>query len=396
MIVYRNEMGNEISNLSWFLLNWLALVAWMYLVFFRGFFWKPDLSPWIGNEAPSHLPDVVAVVPARDEAGVIERTLSSLRRQDYPGGFSIILVDDNSEDRTSELARHVSAGQGHPLQVLAGTPPPRPWTGKLWALAQGIRFAGEKLPAAEYFWFTDADLEHDPATLRTLVGQAQAGKLALASNMARLHCTRVWERLLIPAFIFFFCKLYPFRFVNRPRHPMAAAAGGSMLVRRVLLERSGGIEGIRDELIDDCALARQLKPHGPIRLELTRHSRSVRPYGFADIWRMVARTAFTQLHHSPTRLLLTVAGMFLIYFVPVGGLIGGILAGSYSTAMPAFAAWALMVFAYTPTLRLYRQPGIAAWLLPIAAFLYTLMTLDSARRHWQGTGGMWKGRNRNG
>jgi hopene-associated glycosyltransferase HpnB len=385
-------MGNEILNLSWLLLNGLSLASWMYLVFFRGFFWKADPSPLIRDAGPSHLPDVVAVVPARNEAGVLERTVSSLRRQDYPGGFSIILVEDNSEDGTLGLAHRVSEGEGHPLHVLAGAPLPQPWTGKLWALSQGIRFAGENLPAAEYLWFADADLEHDPATLRTLVLQAQAGKLAMVSNMALLHCARVWERLLIPAFVFFFCKLYPFRFVNRPRHPVAAAAGGSMLVRRDILEKSGGIESIRRELIDDCALAHQIKAHGPIRLELTRRSRSVRPYGFADIWCMVARTAYTQLHHSPFGLLFTVAGMFVIYLIPVAGLAGGIVAGSYPTALLAFTAWALMAFAYTPTLRLYRQPGIAAWLLPVSAFLYTLMTLDSARRHWLGKGGLWKGR----
>jgi hopene-associated glycosyltransferase HpnB len=374
------------------LLTCLSLAAWLYLIFFRGFFWKSDLRPEPDAIELTQWPAVTAVVPARNEAAFVKRTLASLRRQDYPGEFTIVLVDDSSEDGTAELARQVPDEEGHPLHVMAGARLAPGWTGKLWAMVQGAGYAETILPHTRYFWFTDADLEHEPRALRSLVHQAESRSLNLVSTMPMLHCANFWERLLIPAFVFFFRKLYPFRQVNAPHHPRAAAAGGSMLVRREALQRSGGLEAIRGELIDDCTLARQIKAHGPIHLELTRHSHSIRPYGFSEIWRMVARSAYTQLNHAVLWLLVTVTGMVLIYMVPCIGLLSASLTGNLAIVALSGLALALMAFAYWPTIRLYRQPGWMTFLLPVAAFLYTIMTIDSARQHWQGRGGMWKGR----
>jgi len=242
---------------------------------------------------------VAAVVPARDESAVIERSLSSLRRIDYPGRFFIVLIDDGSRDGTAALAADVAAGPGHPVDIVTGKPLPEGWTGKLWAMAQGRQRIDGVLPEARYAWFTDADVEHDPQALRDLVWQAESQGLDLVSNMALLHCASFWERLLITALVFYFRKLYPFRQVNTPRHSVAAAGGGSMLVRLETLQQAGRFERIRGELIDDCALARILKACGKIWLGLTIHSRSIRPYSFADIWRMggAERLHTTEVFH---------------------------------------------------------------------------------------------------
>ncbi len=385
-------MGSGILASVLLLLVSISLAGWLYLAFFRGYFWQTDLKRSAPVGELDHWPAVIAVVPARNEAPVIERTLTSLRRQDYPGDFSIILVDDGSEDATAALARRAAEGAGHSLRIIAGEELPPGWTGKLWAMQQGVRRAKSFQTSPDYLWFTDADLEHAPETLRKLVWQAQSLHLDLTSNMALLHCTSFWERLLIPAFVFFFRKLYPFRKVNMPGDPIAAAAGGSMLVRRHALLRSGGLAAIRGELIDDCALARLIKAHGPIRLELTRNSVSLRPYHFVDIWEMVARSAYAQLKNSPLRLLLMVTGMLLIYAVPLIGLVWGSWPGQTLAAGLGGTSWALMTLAYIPTVRLYRQSAVMSLLLPVAALLYTFMTIDSARQHRLGRGGRWKGR----
>jgi hopene-associated glycosyltransferase HpnB len=259
---------------------------------------------------------------------------------------------------------------------------------------QGAERANRLVPDARYIWFTDADIEHDSGILRDLVSKAETGNLDLVSTMVRLHCTSPWERLLIPAFIFFFQKLYPFRLVNDPRRRIAAAAGGSMLVRAPSLRGAGGLTAIRGELIDDCALARLIKKNGPIWLGLTGRSRCIRRYGLADIWRMVARSAYTQLRHSPIQLAATSAVMMLLYFVPVAALAWGCASSHYACALAGGATWILMASVYRPMMRLYGQASLASLFLPAAAFLFTIMTLDSARRHWQGKGGMWKGRAR--
>jgi hopene-associated glycosyltransferase HpnB len=263
----------------------------------------------------------------------------------------------------------------------------------MWALSQGVARAAEILPEAGYFLFTDADIDHDPGVLRALVDKAENERLDQVSLMAWLRCETAWERLLIPAFVFFFQKLYPFPWVNDPRRKLAAAAGGCVLLRCRALDRAGGIAVIKAALIDDCALARVIKPGGAIWLGLTTMSRSHRPYAaLGDIWNMVARSAYTQLHHSPWLLAGTVAGMVVIYLAPPAALVWGMVTGHGGLIALGAAAWLLMALAYGPTLALYSRPRVAAVLLPVAGFLYTLMTVDSALRHWRERGGEWKGR----
>jgi len=339
---------------------------------------------------------VHAVVPARNEADVIERTLSSLLAQDYRGPFAITLVDDRSDDGTGTIARATvaAARARHDASVVEGRPRPDGWTGKVWALAEGVaatRAAGAK-PA--YWWFSDADVEHDADTLSRLVTTAERDDRALVSQMVALHCASSWERLLIPAFVFFFRMLYPFAWVNDDRRATAAAAGGCVLLRDDALARIGGIERIKGELIDDCALASAVKRDGGgLWLGLATRSRSVRPYrAFETIWSMVSRTAYTQLRYSPLLLAGTVAGMLLLYYVPVAAAFAGVRRRRADLAIPGAIAWCFMSAAYVPTLRLYGVRRRNAFALPFAALLYAAMTVDSARRHRAGRGGAWKGR----
>ena len=285
----------------------LALLIWIYLLFGRGFFGLARERDDRGQAPdPALWPTVVAVVPARDEADVIARSIASLLAQDYPGAFRVILVDDNSTDGTGEIARGLKGR----LDVLTGAPLPPGWTGKLWAQSQGVERAG----APDYLWLTDADIAHAPDTLRALVARAEAGALVLTSLMARLTVETWAERLLIPAFILFFDMLYPFAWVNDPRRKTAAAAGGCMLVRREALAAAGGLAAIRGRIIDDCSLGALMKQRGPIWLGLTQRSRSLRPYaGFGEIARMVSRSAYAQLNFSPWLLAGTVAGMAIVY-----------------------------------------------------------------------------------
>lgn len=379
------------------LLSTAALIAWAVLLFGRGGFWladqmidAPALSPRRGAAAP---PSVVAVVPARNEAEGIARTVRSILSQDYAGSLRLVVVDDHSDDGTADLARAAAAeiGAADRLEVVAAQALPAGWSGKMWAVSQGVARASDSTP--DFLWLTDGDIEHAPDTLGRLTAKAQDDGLALTSLMVLLHNRTSAERLLIPAFVFFFMKLYPFPWVNRPLHRMAAAAGGCMLVRRAALERAGGIERIKDAIIDDCALARLLKPQGPIWLGLTRKSHSLRVYeNVGEIWAMVARTAYTQLGYSPLLLLGTVAGMVLLYLLPLVAL--GVGLGSHNVALTATGGltWLMMGIAFAPTLRLYRMLPWHGLTLPLAGLLYTLMTVDSARRHWVGRGGGWKGR----
>ena len=375
----------------------LSLLVWMVLVLFRGGFWRAD--QWLEHEdhgeitAKTPWPPAVAIVPARNEAPSVGRTVAALLEQDYPGSFAVVVVDDGSDDGTAEEARRAGADSER-LTVVAGTPLEPGWTGKLWALAQGLKRARERYPEAAYILFCDADIVCAPHTLRRLVAKAEASGLDLVSVMARLHCESVWERLLIPAFIFFFQKLYPFSWVNDRRRPQAAAAaGGCMLVRRTGLAAAGGIEAIRDRIIDDCALAANMKRGGGIWLGFSGGVRSLRSYRrLEEIWGMVARTAFIQLDHSAWRLAVTIVGMTAIYLAPPFAVVAGIGAGQAGPALVGLAAWLTMAFAYRPTLRHYGQPAAMALLLPLAALLFTLMTADSARRHWRGRGNAWKGR----
>ena len=374
-----------------------ALVIWAGLLFCRGRFWFSDqhLSPPVANLAGRPWPDVAAVIPARDEAPTIGRTVASLLAQDYPGRLDVFVVDDNSTDGTAEKAREAAeaAGAGDRFHLVSGKPLADGWSGKLWAVSQGLAAARDGAPDAAYVLLTDADIDHDPANLRRLAAKAEMEKRDLVSLMVLLNCETPWERLLIPAFVFFFQKLFPFPWVNDPTDSTAAAAGGCMLVRRKALEDAGGIEAIRGRLIDDCALAALLKARGSIWLGLTREAISLRRYDdLAEIWRMVARTAYEQLGHSILALLGTLVGMALLYLVPPVAAVWGALVGEWDLAAAGAAGWGLMVMAYFPTLRLYGRPAWTGLALPLAGLLYTLMTTDSARRHWLGRGGGWKGR----
>ena len=370
----------------------LSLCVWMGLILFRGGFWRADQRISSRVEHPSNWPEVVAVIPARNEAESIAETIRSLLRQSYPGRLSVVLVDDGSTDGTGEIARAAADGSSR-RTVLSGRALPPGWTGKLWAVQQGVEEALRIAPEAEYLLLTDADIEHAPSNVRDLVAKAEVEQLSLVSLMVRLRCVSPWERLLIPAFVFFFQKLYPFPWVNSPARRMAAAAGGCMLVRRSSLTLAGGIEAISGALIDDCALARRLKRTGPIWLGLSADTRSLRRYDtLREIWGMVARTAFEQLGNSPFMLAVTVVAMVITYLIPPAAMVYGAVEGDATTAVAGLAAWLAMAFVYRPTLVLYGQPAWAAFGLPIAALIYTAMTVDSARRHWQGKGGAWKGR----
>jgi hopene-associated glycosyltransferase HpnB len=364
----------------------LALLPWIVLAWFRDGFWRVRF-PAESRELPSW-PPVVAVVPARDEADVIEASLESLLRQDYPGQFHVILVDDHSTDGTAVLARAAARRLGlqERLTVVRARDLPAGWTGKVWAQAEGLA-QGLGQPAQErYVFLTDADIAHDPLALRRLVARAETGQLVLASLMVRLRCMSPAEKALVPAFVFFFAMLYPFARVNDPRSRTAAAAGGCMLARIDALESIGGLAAIRGALIDDCALAAALKPCGPIRLDLARHSHSLRGYRhWSDIWNMIARSAYTQLRHTPWRLAGTVLGMLWLFVAPP--------ALALALANPgAFAAWLLMACLYTPMLRYYARSPLWAPLLPLVALFYLGATLASAWRYRQGRGGQWKGR----
>ncbi len=342
------------------------------------------------------MPDVHAVVPARDEADVVARTLGSLLAQEYPGRFSVTLVDDRSGDGTGDAARvTIDRYAAHErARVIEAQPRPDGWTGKVWALAEGIAAARASGARPAYWWFSDADVEHDPDTLARLVATATAQDRALVSQMVALHCTSAAEQLLIPAFVFFFRMLYPFAWVNDDARATAAAAGGCVLLSDDALRRIGGVERIAGELIDDCALAAAVKRSGgSLWLGLATRSRSIRPYAsLSTIWSMVARTAYTQLRYSPLLLAGTVAGMMLLYYVPVAATVDGVRRRRIDLALPGALAWGAMALAYAPTLRLYRVRPLVALALPLAGALYTAMTVDSARRHARGAGGAWKGR----
>ncbi|HWW63891.1 MAG TPA: glycosyltransferase [Sphingomonadaceae bacterium] len=365
------------------MLGVLALGLWLYLVVGRDGFWlvRERDSP-LHPTMPEHWPAVVAIVPARDEAAVIARAIGSLLAQDYPGLYRIVLVDDGSRDGTTAIARSLGDDR---LDVLTGSSPPPGWTGKLWAVSQGIERAGD----AEYLWLTDADIEHAPETLRGLVADARAAGLVLTSRMAKLRCDSMAERALIPAFVFFFQMLYPFARVNQPGDRLAAAAGGCMLVAAPALRAAGGIGAIRGAIIDDCAFGALLKRQGPIRLALTRRSTSIRPYGgWREIGAMIARSAYAQLHYSPWLLAGTLAGMALLYAVPP------VLAlfGQGTVRIAGIAAWLLMALSFQPMLRFYRRSPLWGVALPGIAAFYAGCTVGSAVRFWQGKGGMWKGR----
>ncbi len=382
-------------------LIWLgagSLAAWSYLVLCNGRFWQGDQrlrAEAPANDALAKWPAVVALVPARNEADVVERTLHSLLAQDYPGELQIVLVDDRSDDGTGDVARRLARDHpaGSKLRVVEAGDMPGGWVGKMWAVHAGIRVAEARWPESPYLHLTDADVEHDPGNLRAMVYKAEAEGLDLVSLMVMLHCEARWEKLLIPAFVYFFQMLYPFPRINDPRSRVAGAAGGCMLVKAESLRRAGGIESIRGEIIDDCALAAVLKSVGRIWVGLSDTECSVRSYsGLGEIWTMVARSAYTQLRHSAWLLAITVVGMALVFLSPPLVALSFPAHGNVWATLLAGFAWLAMAWTFRPSALRYRRPAAFGLVLPAAALLYLGMTLDSARRHRIGLASRWKGR----
>jgi hopene-associated glycosyltransferase HpnB len=372
------------------LLASMVLAIWPYLLLGRGAFWLGrERDEAIGGRGP--WPAITAVIPARDEAECVGETVVSLLRQDYAGEFHVVLVDDQSRDGTAEVARAAAAALGaiDRLTVLPGRTLPAGWTGKLWAQSQGVEAAEAGPRPPELILLTDADIVYAPGELAKLAARAQAGGYVLTSLMAKLRCESFAERMFVPAFIFFFQMLYPFAWANDPRRSTAAAAGGCMLVRREKLRAAGGMASIRSALIDDCALAKELKAQGPIWIGLTDGVRSVRAYpAVEDIRRMVSRTAYAQLRYSPLLLAGTILGLAMTYLAPV-------LLTIFATGLAkilGIAAWLLMALAFQPILRFYRVSPLWGLALPAIAATYMAFTLDSAYQHARGRGGMWKGR----
>ncbi len=366
----------------------LVLVIWVAMLVLRDGFWRADVTDRIVPPAPQRWPSVVAIVPARDEAAVIAPVIASLIRQDYPGAFHIILVDDSSSDGTADVAR-ATAGGADRLTIMSAAPLASGWTGKLAAVSQGIARSSAYDAPPDYLWLTDADITHAPDTLASLVARAVAEDRVLVSLMARLRCESLAERMLIPAFVFFFQLLYPFAAINDPRRGTAGAAGGCMLVRREALAAEGGIAAIRTALIDDCAMGALMKRQGSIWLGLTDRSLSIRPYPyFADVGAMIARSAYAQLGYQPLLLAGTVAGMALVYLAPP------VLAllGEGTVQWLGLATWLLMALAFWPICRFYRQSPLWGLALPLIAAFYSGATIWSAWQHWRGRGGLWKGR----
>ncbi|MFV5998287.1 glycosyltransferase [Streptomyces sp. NPDC056231] len=376
---------------------WIAvgsLAAWVWLLLGQGFFWRTD-QRLPRRAGPDRWPSVAIVVPARDEADMLPVSLPSLQAQDYPGAAEIFLVDDCSKDGTGDLARALSVRYGGlPVTVVSPGEPESGWTGKLWAVRHGIALARARKPAPEFLLLTDADIAHEPDSLRELVAAACSGGFDLVSQMARLRVASAWERLVVPAFVYFFAQLYPFRWVNRAKARTAAAAGGCVLLRTGAAERARVPESIRQAVIDDVSLARAVKRSGGrIWLGLAERVDSVRPYPrLADLWRMVSRSAYAQLRHSPVLLIGTVLGLALVYLAPPVTLAAGLLGGDRPAAWAGGAAWAVMAGTYMPMLGYYRQSMWLAPLLPFTAVLYLLMTVDSAVQHHRGRGAAWKGR----
>jgi hopene-associated glycosyltransferase HpnB len=368
----------------------LAFAVWLYLAFGRGGFWlgaeRDDFDP----PSPAQTPEVTAVIPARNEAEGVGACVESLLRQDYRGLRAVVLVDDESSDGTAMAARQAGAacGAADRLTIVAGTPPAPGWTGKLWAMRQGIA-AATAGPPPDFLLLTDADIVYAPQVLGWLVAHASANRLVLASFMVELRCDSLPERGLIPAFIFFFQMLYPFAWVNRPAAATAAAAGGCMLVRADALQQAGGIDAIRSALIDDCALAAALKTQGPIWLGLTGRVRSLRRYPhWSDVGHMVSRTAYAQLRYSPPLLLATVAALTFVYLLPPVATIFGAGPGRAF----GIGAWAIMAILFQPTLRSYRLSPLWGFALPAIAAAYLVFTVQSAIASMRGKGGLWKGR----
>ena len=356
----------------------LCFAIWLYLAFFHGRFW--DSGPELLPATPLEVLDVDIIIPARDEVETIGPVIASLVSQDYPGTFRVILVDDNSTDGTA-----LAAGVHERLSILNGQDKPPGWSGKLWALAQGVAAS-----TAPVILFADADITHDPRHLATLVAKMNTERLQMVSEMVRLNCASLPEKFLIPAFIYFFQMLYPFAKVNDQRSRAAAAAGGTVLIRREALARIGGLEAMKGALIDDVTLAAKVKKTGPVYLGHSGLAASIRPYPKAkDIWDMIARTAFTQLRYSAFVLAGTIIGLALVWLVfPFATLCTGF---GWRAAL-GLAIWAIAALTYFPTLDRYKVHRAYAIALPGIALFYMAATIGSAVNYWLGRGAKWKAR----
>jgi hopene-associated glycosyltransferase HpnB len=354
-----------------------SLLIWLYLFFLHGRFWLS--APQLPAAAPAQCPDVDIIVPARDEATTIGAVIRSLLAQDYRGRFRVILVDDNSSDGTA-----AAAGTAANLEIISLQSKPAGWSGKLWALSQGV--AASRAPV---LLFTDADIVHDPRHLSSLTAKLLDSGLDMVSEMVRLNCESLAERALVPAFVYFFQMLYPFRRVNDPQSSVAAAAGGTVLIQRAALKRCGGIEAIKHSLIDDVALATRVKKSGAIFLGHSALATSIRRYPhFADIWHMISRTAFTQLRYSASLLVLTLLALTLVWWVPAAAMLWG-YGWPFTFGLIAFALSAL---SYLPTLARYERNRLWALALPLIALFYMAATCGSAVNYWRGRGARWKSR----
>ncbi len=365
----------------------ICTAIWAYLIAARGAYWRGSVRDDTSiARLPSPWPAVAAVIPARNESECIARSVTSLLRQDYRGPLSILVVDDDSDDGTGAVAKNAAAGDER-LSVIRTTGPSAGWTGKLWAVSQGVAAAETFHP--EYLLLTDADIEHAPDTLSWLVAHSVNGRFVLTSLMAKLRCVSLAEKIHVPAFIYFFQMLYPFAWVARAGSSTAAAAGGCMLVRKDALASVGGLASIRGALIDDCSLGAMLKTVGPIWLGLTNRAQSIRPYPtFADVARMVSRSAYSQLRYSLLALVATTLGMAITFITPP-------MLALFASGLPRYLgllAWAAMSLSFVPTLRYYRLSPIWSVALSGIALLYMAYTLQSAYQHFRRRGGQWKGR----
>jgi hopene-associated glycosyltransferase HpnB len=371
-----------------------CLFLWLSLLLFWGQFWLGvQLSP--SQKTLESYPCVCVVIPARDEAEVIANSLESVLQQNYAGNLAVILVDDNSSDDTAKIAQKTANNLEKitQLHLISGQALPPGWKGKLWALEQGINYAKQVIKP-DYILLTDADICHHNSNLTELITKAETEQLDLVSLMVLLRCQSFWEKLLIPAFVFFFQKLYPFKLVNNPHSFVAAAAGGCILIRANTLEKIGGVASLKNALIDDCTLAKKVKENqGKIWLGLTQNTISLRPYdSLKSIWDMVARTAFYQLNYSWLLLIGTILGLVFVYLIPLMAIIWGIINQDITVTIIGLITYCLITVAYFPTIKLYQIFPLWSCLLSAIAFFYGLMTIDSALKHLQGQGGSWKGR----
>ena len=365
----------------------ISAAIWLYLLTGRGMFWLGKIRDDHSPPSPVRWPSVAVIIPARNEAAVIGQSVGSLVRQDYAGALSVIVVDDDSDDGTGVIAKRAAEETMHAVEIIRSASLPSGWTGKLWALRQGVNAAERRAP--DYLLLTDADIVHAPESVSWLVAQAEQGRYVLTSFMAKLRCESLAERSHVPAFIYFFEMLYPFAWVLDAKASTAAAAGGCVLLKTEALRAAGGIDSIRNALIDDCRLARQLKRIGPIWLGLTDRVRSIRPYGrLADVRQMIARSAYSQLNFSVLMLIGCIAGLAMTFFA--APLLAIFAQGP--ARWIGLAVWVAMALTFVPTLRFYRVSPLWGIALPGIAALYALYTIDSAWRHWRKRGGEWKGR----